>query len=116
MYNETCDIEYSNISKVVMAQQRVNGQVALTADVQCKELPPSLPGTFAEQAQAAAEAVGLAPWFKLGVMMQMGEGNRLVQLLQGLVSARILCASILHGCGSLRYTHGCRDARILFSV
>lgn len=115
-YNETCDIEYFNISKVVTAQQRVKGQVVITADVQCKVFPPSLGGPSADQAAAEAEAAGRAPWFKLGVRMQLGEGNRLVQLLQELVSARILhCASKLHVSGGCKHT-GCPAARILHSL
>jgi hypothetical protein len=81
---------------VVITQQRDQGRVVVTADVQCKEFPPSLRGSSADEAAAEAEAVGRAPWFKLGVRMQRGEGNRLVQLLQAQVSARISCASILH--------------------
>lgn len=84
-YPETCDIEYTNVTRVmVQPVGRPDGAVQLQADILCKPFPPAL-GPEVEQ-QARQQANGKNPWFKLGMLLETEEANKLMRVLQTHVS------------------------------
>lgn len=106
-YTEVCDIDLSNISRVVVklypdpdsvkgdkSSEGLNnssggkGSVHVqlrAADVQCKKFPSSLGTEVADRAQACAN--GRAPWFKMGILLEQSQAKRLVAALTAQVGA-----------------------------
>jgi hypothetical protein len=86
-YPETCDIQYTNMTRVmVQPMGRPDGAVQLQADFLCKPFPPAL-GTVVEQ-RARQMADGKNPWFKLGLLLEREEANKLMRVLHTQVSVR----------------------------
>jgi hypothetical protein len=85
--SDTCDIEYTNMTRVmVQPVGRPDGAVQLQADILCQSFPPAL-GPVTEQ-QARQQANGKNPWFKLGMLLETEEANKLMRILQSHVSGR----------------------------